>query len=259
MKKLIALLLALCLLAVSAVSLAEQEDLLDRVLAAGKLVVGTEGTYPPNSYMDEDGNLVGFDVEVAAAIAGKLGVEVEYFVADWASIIASLDSGRVDTVINEVEVNEERLLKYDFSVPYTYIHGAVLVAADNEDIKAAEDLAGKRAAQNASSLWGIRAEEFGATLVPVTSDGQTYDLITSGRADFTLNAETAFADYMSKHPEAAVKVAFKTEGASSSVVPALKGNTKFVEAVSKAIEELREEGVLSELSIKYFNGDFTKE
>lgn len=259
MKKLIALLMALTLLAVSAVSLAETEDLLDRVLAAGKLVVGTEGTYPPNTYYDEDGNLVGFDVEVAQAIAAKLGVEYEPFVSDWASIISAMDTGRIDTVINEVEINEERLLKYDFSVPYTYIHGAVLVAADNEDIKTLDDLKGKRAAQNASSMWGIRAEEYGATIVPVTSDPQTYDLITTGRADFTLNAETAFADYMDKHPETPVKVALKTEGASSSVVPCLKGNTKFTEAVSKAIEELREEGVLAELSMKYFKGDFTNE
>ena len=259
MKKIIALIIALVLVTLSFTALAESEDLLDKVLAAGKLVVGTEGTYPPNSYYDDDENLVGFDVEVAAAIAGKLGVEIEYFVGPWDSLFASMDSGRIDTVINEVEVTEERQLKYDFSDPYTYIHGALLVAGDNEEIASFDDLSGKLAAQNSTSTWGLLAESYGAEIVPVTADSQTFDLITTGRADFTLNAETAFADYISKHPDVDVKIVAHTDSASSSVVPAPKGSEKFVAAVNQAIAELREDGTLAELSIKYFNGDFTNE
>jgi len=259
MKKLMALLLALMIASVSLFAFAEEEDLLDKVLAAGKIVVGSEGTYPPNSYYDEDNNLTGFDVEVGRAIAEKLGVEYEPYVADWASLMTALEFGTIDTLIEELEPTEERAQKYDFSVPYTYIHGAALIAGDNEEITSAEDLNGKKAAQNETSLWGERARNYGMEIVPVTDDYQTYQLITTGRADVTLNAETAFNDYMSQHPEANVKIAFYTEDSSSSVVPVRKGNEKFLEAVNQAITELREEGVLSELSVRFFGFDYTQE
>ena len=76
--------------------------------------VGVEGTYQPYTYHDEDGNLTGFDVDVAKAIAEKLGVEVDFTEADWDSLLAGIDSGRIDTVINAVSVTDERKEKYDF-------------------------------------------------------------------------------------------------------------------------------------------------
>ncbi len=256
-KIVLALLLALGTLCISMTS--EGADLLDKVTASGELIVGTEGTYPPNSYYDKDNNLVGFDVEVAAAIAKKLGVKVRYEVHDWASIFTMFDNGQIDTVINEVEVNEERAKKYDFSKPYVYIYGAVLIGADNKEIKSFKDLEGKRAAQNATSTWGQRAEGYGATLVPVTGDAETFELILTGRADFSINAETAFTHYFKEHPEAAVKVAFRTDTAiTQSVVPAHKGSEKFIAAVNKALDDLRADGTLAAISEKYFGADFSK-
>lgn len=254
MRKLLALTLLLTLTATAACA----GGLLDKVRAAGEIVVGTEGTYPPNSYYDNDNNLVGFDVEVAAAIAKKLGVRVRYEVHDWASIFTMFDNGQIDTVINEVEVNEERAKKYDFTRPYVYIYGAVLVGAGNGDIKSFADLKDKRAAQNATSTWGQRAEGYGATLVPVTGDAETFELILTGRADFSINAETAFTHYLKEQPNAAVRVALRTETPiTQSVVPAHKGNEDFIEAVNRAIDELRADGTLAAISEKYFGADFS--
>lgn len=258
MKKIISVLIVLALLLCSVSAFAE-EDLLDKVLASGKLVVGSEGTYPPNSYYDEEGNLTGFDVEVGRAIAAKLGVEYVPYVADWASLMTALEFGQIDTLIEEVEPTEERALKYDFSAPYTYIHGAILVAGDNETIKSVEDLPGKRAAQNATSNWGARATGYGCEIVSVTADYETYQLITTGRADVTLNAETAFNDYMKEHPEMNVKVVGYTGDTSSSVVPVRKGNEKFLARINEIIEELRVEGTLGELSVRFFGFDYTAE
>ena len=126
-------------------------DLLDKIQQAGVMIVGTEGTYSPNSYHDENGDLVGFDVDVARGVAEHLGVEIQFVEAEWDSLFASMDSGRIDLVVNEVEASEERRQKYDFSEPYTYVHGALLVGADNTDITGFDDLAGKRAAQNLTS------------------------------------------------------------------------------------------------------------
>ena len=205
-------------------------------------------------------DLVGFDVEVARKVAEKLGVEVEFMEAEWDSLFAAMDSGRIDTVINEVEYSDERALKYDFSQPYTYIRGALMVKGDNEDISSFEDLDGKKAAQNLTSSWGTMAEEYGAELVSVDAVSQCVDLLLSGRADATLNVETAFADYLKSHPDADVKIVARTDSASSSSrIPVKKGNEELLEAIDKAIDELRESGELAELSEKYFGMDVTKE
>lgn len=119
-------------------------DLLDEILQRGTLIIGTEGTYSPNSYHDESGALVGFDVEVAQAVAAKLGVEAQFVEAEWDSLFAGMDAGRIDVVVNEVEYSEQRAQKYDFSQPYTYVHGALLVAADNAEIQSFDDLKGRR-------------------------------------------------------------------------------------------------------------------
>ena len=261
MKKLLLLILSLVMiLSLSACNnSSDDEDQLAKIQDAGVMVVGTEGTYSPNSYHDDNGDLVGFDVEVAKAIGEHLGVEVEFFEAEWDSLFAAMDSGRVDTVINEVEYSEERALKYDFSEPYTYVHGALLVAGDNEDITTFEDLDGKRAAQNLTSSWGTLAQEYGAELVSVDSVNQTMELIASDRADATLNAETAFGDYMKNHPEADVKIVARTDFTTSSLVPVRKNQENFLNAVNEALEEMRESGELKAISEKYFGMDVTSE
>ena len=110
-------------------------DQLAAIQASGKLIVALEGAWQPWSYHDESDTLVGYDVEVSRAIAEKLGVEPEYVESDWDSLFAGLDAGRFDIVCNGVEVTDERAKTYDFTVPYGYIHTALAVRKDNEDIK----------------------------------------------------------------------------------------------------------------------------
>ena len=260
-KGLMALALAALLCAGCQNSTADQDntDLLAEIQERGVLIVGTEGTYSPNSYHDESGELVGFDVEVARLIGKKLGVEVEFVEAEWDSLFASLDSGRIDTVINEVEYSEERAQKYDFSQPYTWVHGALLALEENDEIASFEDLDQKRAAQNMTSSWGQLAESYGAELVSVDTLTQCVELLISGRADATLNAETAFADYFRQHPDAPVEIKAISESTTSSLIPIPKGNDALVEAINQALDELRESGELSALSIRYFGIDVTTE
>lgn len=233
----------------------DDQDLLDQIQDKGVITIGTEGTYSPNSYHDENGELVGFDVEVGKAIADKLGVKAEFVEAEWDSLFAAMDSGRIDTVINEVEYSKEREKKYDLSKPYTYIHGALLVAENNTDIKTFDDIKGKRSAQNLTSSWGVMAEDLGAELVSIDTLDQVMDLLNSGRVDATLNAETAFADYMKVNPDEPVKVVALTESTTSSVVPVRKGNERLLKAVNDALDEMKETGELKAISEKYFGMD----
>lgn len=236
----------------------EKVDLLSKIQEKGVIKIGTEGTYSPNSYHDENGELVGFDVEVGKAIADKLGVKVEFVESEWDSLFAAMDAGRIDIIVNEVEYSDERAEKYDFSDPYTYVHGALLVSNDNEIIQSFEDLEGMKAAQNLTSSWGILAESYGAELVGVNAMDQSIELLKTNRADATLNAETAFSDYLRKHPNEPVKIIALTEETASSVIPVKKGNERLLEEINKAIAELKESGELKAISEKYFGIDVTK-
>ena len=117
--------------AVSAFAKAQKEgaaNSLERIKAAGELVIGVEGTYPPYTYHDGATNkLIGYDVEVAESIAAKLGVKPRFVESRWDSLVIGLDSALWDTVINQVGITDERKEKYDFSVPYTYTRGVVIV------------------------------------------------------------------------------------------------------------------------------------
>ena len=236
-------------------------DQLAAIQTNGKLVVALEGAWQPWSYHDESDTLVGYDVEVSRAIAEKLGVEPEYVESDWDSLFAGLDAGRFDIVCNGVEVTDERAKTYDFTTPYGYIHTALAVRKDNEDIKSFEDLAGKTTANSPASTYMELAESYGATVQGIDTLEETIQLLTAGRIDATLNADVSFYDYLNVHPDADFKLVAQTEDASHVAIPVRKGDdsASLLEAINTAIEELRADGTLKALGEKYFGQDISSE
>lgn len=255
------LLLVFCVLAGCGKRNEPEGDLLSRIKEKGEIVIAMEGTWAPWTYHDENDKLVGFDTEVGEAIAEILGVKVVFVEGEWDGLLAGLEVGRYDLMINGVEITDERSEKYDFTDAYAYIRTVLIVGSDNNEITKFEDLKEKTTANSINSTYMYLAEDYGATVLGVDTLDQTFDMVLSGRVDATLNAELSFDDYMKVHPEAALKVAALTKEASLVAIPVRKGEDSKTlrEAVNNAIEELKENGKLSEISEKYFGKDITQQ
>ena len=121
-------------------------------------------------------------------------------------------------------------------------------------------LEGKRTANTISSTYAAVAQKYGAEVTGVDDLNQTFELLTSGRIDATLNADVSYHDYMRAHPEADIKIACLDPDPTQVAIPMRKGEDTAAlrEGIDKALAELAQEGVLTELSIQYFGMDISQ-
>lgn len=235
-------------------------NLLAQIQEQGEIVIAMEGTWAPWTYHDENDELVGYDVEVGKAIAEKLGVTATFVEGEWDGLLAGLDAGRYDIMVNGVGITPERQEKYDFTIPYAYNRTAVIVRGDYDEIHSMEDLNGKKTANTISSTYAEQAEAYGATVTGVDDLNQTIELLLAGRIDATLNAEVVFADYQKAHPEANIKIAAYSDDVEQVAIPVRKSadTATLLAAINQALAELDADGTLTELSVKYFGTDISK-
>lgn len=225
------------------------------VKAAGVLKVGTEGTYAPFSFHDPKTNaLTGYDVEVAKAVADKLGVKVEYVESPWDAIFAGLGADRFDVVVNQVTRNPERAGLYGLSATYTWSEGVIATRADDSSITSAADLRGKRSAQSLTSNWAKVAKDAGAQVESVEGFTQAMTLLKQQRVDATVNDNLAVLDYQKSTGDTDVKIAAKTGDVSEQVIATRKGSD-LVAAIDTALGQLEADGTLKTISEKYFSAD----
>ena len=263
-KKIIAVLMILALSAVMlggcAKGSAQAGGLLAAIKDRGYIVVGTEGTWSPYTYHNDQDELVGFDVEVARYIADYMGVEVRFTETAWSSIFAALDAGQIDIVANGVSYSEERAEKYAFSAPYNYTQYAVMTLADNDSVNSLADVAGKVSSNDPTSTIGQFAEANGVVFDEVKEAAQAISEVRNGRAEVTFSTTVGFADYFKQHPDEAslFKVIVVSDPEPNAYIPVLKGNEDLVKVINEALEAARQDGTLSDLAIKYFDVDTTK-
>ncbi|MBG9942541.1 amino acid ABC transporter substrate-binding protein [Brevibacillus formosus] len=235
-----------------------EQNLLEKVKANGKILIGTEGTYAPFTFHDQSGKLTGYDVEVVTEVAKRIGVEPVFQETQWDAMFAGLDSKRFDVVANQVGIRPDRQEKYDFSNPYTVSTAVLVTHKDNTTVKGFEDIKGLKAAQTLTSNLTDIAKKNGAEIVGVEGFNQAIDLLVSKRVDITINDGISLLDFMKQKPDVPIKIIAKDPNVAKNGFLFRKGSTELVDAFNKALDDMAKDGTLAKISEKWFGADVSK-
>lgn len=228
-----------------------------------KIVIGTEGAYPPFNNLEADGTLTGFDIDIAKALCEQMKAECTFVTQDWDGIIPALEAKKFDAIIASMSITEERKQKVDFSAKYYNTPPAIVVPKDS-DITAAtpEALAGKTLGAQSSTTHSNYAEahmkDAELKLYP-TADEYKLD-IANGRIDGVIDDVVVLSEWLKTADGACCKLlgtlpidpVINGEGAGIAV---RKGETALADKFTKAIADIRENGKYQEINAKYFPFD----
>jgi cystine transport system substrate-binding protein len=232
---------------------------LDDIKAKGAIQIGLEGTYPPFNYVDEKGNLVGFEIDVAKAIAGKLGVKPDFQPGKWDGLLAALDVKRIDAVINQVTITPEREQKYAFSAPYTVSGIQIITRSDTSGISKPADLAGKKVGVvlgTSYEKW-LRENAAGVDIRTYDDDPTRNQDLLVGRIDAILNDRLIVANLIKQYG-GKLKAAGEPFATQKQGVAVRKDSADLAKAIDDALSALRADGTLKQISEKWFGADVTQ-
>jgi L-cystine transport system substrate-binding protein len=238
---------------------AHAQDLLDTVKARGTLKIGLEGTFPPFNSKAPNGELVGFDVDIAKAIAAKLGVKPEFVTTEWSGIIAGLQAGKFDVIVNQVGITDARKQTLDFSPPYTYSAAQLIQRKDDKrQFNSLEDLKGHKLGVGLGTNYMDMAKSVPGIDVKTYPGAPEYlrDL-AAGRIDAALNDRLMLA-YLLKNSQLPLRTGATVGNGNPSGIPFKKGNPKFAKAIADAMAQLEADGTFTKISEKWFGIDVTK-
>ncbi|WGN90052.1 transporter substrate-binding domain-containing protein [Ligilactobacillus faecis] len=224
----------------------------------GTLTIGLEGTFAPYSYR-KDGKLTGFEVELGKKIAKEMGLKAKFVPTKWDGLIAGVDTGKFDIVLNNVTITKERQEKYLFSKPYIYSHFA-LITKKNADLTKLSQIKGQKIAAGTGTDNALVAKKYNADVVPSSDFTTSLDLIKQDRAKGAINSMSAWYAYKKDHSTKGLKATDVSSEEDPAKIGALmaKKNTALQKSVNKALDKLRKDGQLEKLSKKYVGGDITK-
>ena len=231
----------------------------EEIQEEGTLTVGTAGTLYPASFREEESDtLTGFDVELMKEVAKRLDLEIEFKEMAFDNMLTSVQNGQIDVAANDISITEDRKEKFTFSKPYKYTYGTGIVRkSDLSGIESLEDLKGKKAAGEATTIFMDVAREYGAEEViydNATNDQYLRD-VSTGRTDVILNdyylqtlALAFFPEFdITIHPDIAYnpqEIAFLMD----------KENDELQENIDRVLDEMLEDGTVKELSEQFYNG-----
>lgn len=228
------------------------------------IVVGMDDAFAPMGFKDENGDITGFDVDLAKELTKRLNKEVVFQPIDWTMKESELKSGNIDFIWNGYTITDERKNKVDFSVPYLK-NKQVIVTLSNSDINSKEDLIGKKVgAQSESSAVSAmeKDEELytsfdGGCAITFEDNNQALMDLEAGRIDAVVADEILVRYYISLKGEDKFKILDDNFGEEEYGVGIRKGDTEMVDAFNKAYKEMQDDGTLKEISEKWFGEDIT--
>ncbi|MDR0585996.1 MAG: ABC transporter substrate-binding protein [Treponema sp.] len=231
-------------------------------IKAGVLTVGMEIGYPPMEYFDTDGKTpIGFDVELAKALAAKLGLAFEYVDTAWDGIFAGVDTGKYDCIISSVTYTEERAAKFNFTKPYVANSQLLVVRKDARvKPKTLEQVQGLRLTYQAETTSDALATDWiaksGAKVEVFEYDKvmNCFDELTLNRVDVILVDSVVAAEYLSR-PNNPFEITAEVSNDEVLAVCLKKGNDALTEALNKALDELYADGTLKKISQDVFGTD----
>lgn len=247
----------LCCLSVVVIIAAGSVAFAASALDSDVITVGTESTFRPFEFRSADNEIVGFDIDLATMIGRKLGKEIKIVDMAFDALIPSILTGKIDLVAAGMSNTPERAKKVAFSDSYYSTPDAFIVKQDVDTINGVEDLAGK----TCSVQLGTIQDGFvsGMKDLEIKRFSKTDDALREvllGRVDFAVVDSTVAAENLKSNKDfvGKLKVAFKHKIGSSAMALAMnKKDPAFVEAVNKALGELKEDGSLDMLEKKWLS------
>ena len=230
-------------------------------LKDGVLMVGMEIGYPPMEYFDTDGSTpIGFDVEVAKAVADKMGLEVEYVDTAWDGIFAGVDTDKYDCIISCVSITDSRKEQFNLTKPYVSNH-TVLIVPNDSDIDSMEALNGHSTAVQAETTsddyMKEHGDELGVELFQYDKVINCFDDLKTGRTD-SVFTDSVVAAYYLGDDAANYKTVWENDEQEPIGICLKKGNDALTEKIDEAIDELYADGTMATIAEKYFGTDLTE-
>ena len=224
------------------------------------LKVGMSGGYFPFTFVEQD-TLKGFEVDVMEAVAEEMDAEVEFVTANFSGLFGMLESGRIDTIANQITITEERQAKYVFTQPYVYDGAQVVVKEGNEAIAGIEDLRGKTVAVNLGSNYEqlLRELPYADEIDIRTYESNIEQDTALGRVDaFVMDRVSASQVIQEKPLPLALAGQPFSEIRNALPFRDTDADRALRDRVDAALTALREEGTLAEISERWFGNDITR-
>lgn len=223
----------------------------------GILQVGLEIGYPPMEYFDENGNPVGFDIEMAKAIGEKLDLKVEFIDTAWDGIFAAVDTKRFDCIISSVTITPAREQVHNFSKPYIQNTLAIVLPKNSgHNIRTPYDLGGLGVAFQNDTTSDFYMQDLAAEGLRFTPYGYEkviycFEELRLGRVDVIMTDLLVAYEYISRSPD--LEIVWQG-GDEEFGICMRKGNDALTNSINKALDELFEEGTMLRLSKDIFGG-----
>ena len=221
---------------------------------AGKLTMSTNAAFPPYEMTTDSGELEGIDIEVAGAIAKKLGLELQVDDMDFDAALLAAQNGKSDMVMAGVTVTDERLKVMDFSDTYAEGIQSIIVPEDS-DIASADDLAGKIiGTQRGTTGYIYCTDDFGEDSVVAYDDGLTaVQALNNGQVDAVVIDNAPAKEFVAANP--GLKILDTAYAQEDYAIGVAKGNTELLNAINGALEELQADGTLQSIVDKYIKAE----